>query len=207
MHTGRSTMRTLIIKSIFSILFIGASLPAFALILPPPSPTSLAVNTTASGSFDLTNFNTVPNFTNGDVAIDIFRYDLGSTLNGGYNFNFTTFANSNVTATLSYYILTDANDARYTTSTILTGIITQGLWQDPNYFGPHPGSNNTLNFDASAGTNYYAMVWAETYPGQGSGALNFQVNLTPVPLPAALPLVISGLVALGLIGRRRRNAV
>lgn len=200
-------MWTRLVKYIFSLVFLGANLPALALTLPPPPPAALAVNATASGSFDLTDFSTVPNFTNGDVAIDIYRYDLGSALNGGYNFNFTTFANTNVTATLTYYILTDANDARYTTETTLTGIVTEGLWYDPDYYSPHPGSINRLSFDAVAGTNYYAMVWADTHPGQGSGALNLQVGLTPVPLPATLPLVVSGLAALGLIGRRRRSKI
>lgn len=199
-------MRATYTGSVLGLIFAVFGLQAHGLTLPPPSPTPLAVNTTSTGSFDLTDFNTIPNFTNGDVALDIFRYDLGSSLNGSYNFNFTTFANSNVTATLYYYILTDANDARYTTETTLSGIVTEGLWQDPDYYPPHPGSSNTLTFNALAGTNYFAWVLADAHPGQGAGALNFEVSLTPVPLPAALPLFLVGLAGMGLLGRRRNRS-
>jgi hypothetical protein len=49
----------------------------------------------------------------------------------------------------------------------------------------------------------YVLEVLGTVSGSAGGSYSGVLNLAPVPLPAALPLLLSGLGALGLWGRRR----
>jgi hypothetical protein len=60
---------------------------------------------------------------------------------------------------------------------------------------------STLGFYATAGdTSAYVSDWAE-----GSEFTNYAFRVSPVPLPAALPLLASGLAGLWLVSRRRQG--
>ena len=44
-----------------------------------------------------------------------------------------------------------------------------------------------------------------TFTGSGQRA-DINLELTAIPIPAALPLLLAGLAALGIVGRRRQSA-
>ena len=71
--------------------------------------------------------------------------------------------------------------------------------------GPSTGTAIQANFSGIQAGTYFLDV-AGTADGSSGGTYVGQLNLAPVPLPAALPLLVSGL---GLFGtfRRRRAAV
>ena len=71
--------------------------------------------------------------------------------------------------------------------------------------GPSNGTAIQANFSGIQAGTYFLDV-AGTASGSLGGTYVGQLNLTPVPLPAALPLLLSGL---GLVGglRRRRPAL
>jgi hypothetical protein len=54
-------------------------------------------------------------------------------------------------------------------------------------------------------TGEYVLQIAGISNGTTGGTYNGQLEVQPVPLPAALPLLLSGLGGLGLLGRRRKS--
>jgi hypothetical protein len=63
-------------------------------------------------------------------------------------------------------------------------------------------STQLLSTNISSGEYVLQIVGLEV--GAQSGSYNGSLAIAPVPLPAALPLLLSGLSGLGLWGRRRR---
>jgi hypothetical protein len=67
---------------------------------------------------------------------------------------------------------------------------------------------NTVNLDSTAfgpGT-YDLQIRGEVLGSPASGGYGGSVTFTPVPLPAALPLLLSGLGLFGGLGGRRRSS-
>jgi len=75
--------------------------------------------------------------------------------------------------------------------------------------GTDYGSIGSRAADTYAGGHYfstsvYAGAWADTLGSDLAFNINI-VSASPVPVPAALPLLLSGLAGLGLLGRRNRK--
>jgi hypothetical protein len=68
--------------------------------------------------------------------------------------------------------------------------------------GPSSGTPINANFSGIQAGMYFLDV-AGTADGSSGGTYLGQLNLAPVPLPAALPLLLSGLGLLGGLRRRR----
>jgi hypothetical protein len=73
-------------------------------------------------------------------------------------------------------------------------------WSTPISGGT--GSYSVLNADLGAGT--YVLEIRGDATGSSGGSYSGTLNVAPVPLPAALPLLVSGLGFLGSMSRRRR---
>jgi hypothetical protein len=69
--------------------------------------------------------------------------------------------------------------------------------------GNDNGTAITANFTNAQSGTYFLDV-AGTADGTSGGTYIGQLNLTPVPLPAGLPLLLSGLAGLGAMVRRRK---
>lgn len=77
-------------------------------------------------------------------------------------------------------------------------------WSTPVSSGTTTGTVSVLpQTTLAAGT--YVLEVRGTVTGSAGGSYAGVLNLTPVPLPAALPLLLSGLGGLGFWARRRRD--
>jgi hypothetical protein len=71
---------------------------------------------------------------------------------------------------------------------------------------PSGQSSVTASFSGVQGSHTYLLDVAGVADGTHGGTYVGQLNLAPVPLPAALPLLLSGLGLFGASSRRRRRA-
>jgi hypothetical protein len=90
-------------------------------------------------------------------------------------------------------------------STLPPGSVEIGAWSTAFNSGPTSGTVAVIPAtQLNAGT--YALEVRGTVSGSAGGSYSGQLNLAPVPLPAALPLLLSGLGGLWLLPFRRRRA-
>lgn len=77
-------------------------------------------------------------------------------------------------------------------------------------FDSFTGQNLIDNLGLAADTNYsFSIFFAERHLTQSNFTITTSLGITtpsPVPLPAALPLLIAGLGGLGFVGRRKKKA-
>jgi hypothetical protein len=79
-------------------------------------------------------------------------------------------------------------------------------WSSPLNGGPGiTGTVNVLDADNLA-TGSYVLEVRGNVTGSTGGSYSGTLNVDPVPLPAALPLLLSGIGLLGAAARRRRDA-
>jgi hypothetical protein len=87
-------------------------------------------------------------------------------------------------------------------TTLPPGSVQIDGWSTPINSGGTTGIVNVIPPTMLPSGSYVLEVLG-TVTGSAGGSYSGVLNLAPVPLPAALPLLLSGLGALGLWGRRR----
>jgi hypothetical protein len=91
-------------------------------------------------------------------------------------------------------------------STLPPGSVEVDGWSEAFSSGAQSGTVSVIpTTQLNPGT--YALEVRGTVSGSAGGSYAGNLNLAPVPLPAALPLLVSGLGGLGVWGRRRAKSL
>jgi hypothetical protein len=103
------------------------------------------------------------------------------------------------------YQYSSSNNYNVSTSQAPGGTLLVDSWSlSDNASSGNIVASTTLSQNGLAAGTYVLQV-AGLETGTQSGTYQGSLNIDPVPLPAALPLIVSGLGLLGGLARRRRN--
>jgi hypothetical protein len=106
-----------------------------------------------------------------------------------------------------------SNDVSLTLAGVLldSWVISKTAGNDPNFDRTNPASFTGASFSVNAG-DLLSLSFLKT-AGQQYGSLNgvaesftFTAAVTPTPIPASLPLLVTAIAGLGWIGHRRHKA-
>jgi hypothetical protein len=146
--------------------------------------------------------------------------NLGTSAVGAYDFQDsyrftvgTSASGDTLLATLGLGALFDITNLQFrlyevpsATTQPLVGGIPSGSILITSWMGLPTGSNSVSAEFNGIQSGTYILDVAGIASGTGGGTYIGSLNLQPVPLPAALGLMLSGLAGLGTLARRRKSA-
>ncbi|MGD9841860.1 MAG: FxDxF family PEP-CTERM protein [Steroidobacteraceae bacterium] len=217
-----STLKSSPLVVIAALTFSSAALSApLNLNYTATSPDGTSItNTVVNSTINIPAANSVSTYTNtyGSLAYTLpgsisASNPTGSEFYDDYVFTIDASSLSSITATIDLGSVFDINNLNVrlfswngnaesnSTPTVTIGAPVGGVLQAWTY-ATGTGDVAVINqTNVTAGT-YVLQVRGNT-DGSNGGTYVGQLQVTPVPLPAALPLLLSGLGLLGLMGKRR----
>lgn len=209
-----STYRTAFTLGSAALMFIGASAPANASSVPVP----LDATTTSAGT---TYFNTNPTLSGSTYSYANTITGTGQPVAGGsvgfyddYVFTIAASTADSVTSTInlgaSQISNLQASLFSYSGGAVplLPSALPPGTVQIDGWSTAFSYGSYTVIAPVTLTAGTYALEIRGTVPTAGaSGTYSGVLNLSaaPVPLPAGMPLLLSGVAGLAIWGRRRRT--
>ncbi len=131
----------------------------------------------------------------------------GSGFHDAFAFTVTDSAASSITATLGLGDLKNITDLNVRLYSVTPGVSTTPMLGDPLgvWFAAATTGNVATLGTVNLAAGSYVLEVRGLVTGTNGGGYTGELNVAPVPLPAALPLVLSGFGALGAFGVRRRR--
>lgn len=137
-------------------------------------------------------------------ATDFFAFS--ATSNFIVEFIFGPISVKNGTETIDGGFVQEGNKANKSEFVLDLSATSDSKAFQTNILSEADNMGTSLIFKAVAGTPYSFSI--ENGPDNNpSGAATYDIRLTAVPIPAALPLLAGGLGVLGFVGWRRRRSV
>jgi hypothetical protein len=136
--------------------------------------------------------------------VDTYVIDIPTALTSAYAFSLNLTSQislTNLSARLYNYSANGVQNLTIGGTGAVNGTV-YGTWSPSNNGGT---VDSTLLNTSTPSAGEYVLQIIGYENGTSSGTYNGTLAVTPVPLPAALPLLISGLSSLGLWGRRRQS--